>query len=164
MKKLTLLLVTVVIAAVTFAQTKTKVKKVSTNLSLGITGAKVSGDISDTHSNGIGSIAQVIFSPDSSNFSYTITSGIITFNAKEGAENFNQIPLLVGFRYHYDVCYSGFGAGLSFFDKGRENQFTYSLLMGLKLSKALNIDGRYMLASKEHKNIASFNVTLAFVL
>jgi hypothetical protein len=164
MKKVILLLVTVAIAAVTFGQTKTKAKKLATNVSLGITGARVSGDISDTHAYGMGSIAQIIFSPDSSNFSYTITSGIITFNPKEGAESFNQVPLLVGLRYHYDVCYSGIAAGLSFFDKGRNNQFTYSLLMGLKLSKAINIDGRYLLASKEHKNIATFNVTLAFVL
>jgi hypothetical protein len=164
MKKLTLLLVTVVIAAVTFGQTKTKAKKVATNISLGVTGGRVSGDISDTHSYVLGGITQIIFSPDSSNFSYTITTGGLTFNAKEGAENFSQIPLLVGFRYHYDVCYSGFAAGLSFFDKGRKDQFTYSLLMGLKLTKGINIDGRYLLASKEHKNISTFNVTLAFVL
>ena len=165
MRKLYLLLATVVISAVALGQTTAKKeKKVKTNVSIGMTAARVSGDISDTHSAGFGGIGQIMFKQKNSDVSYVITTGVLTFRGKDSVADFTQMPILVGFRYHYDVCYSGLSMGTSIFDQNRGTQFTYSLLMGFNLSKAVTIDGRYLLASKEHKNIASFNITLSFCL
>ena len=167
MRKLYLLLATVVISAVALSQTAPtlkKEKKVTTNVSIGMTAAKVSGDISDTHSAGYGGIAQIIFKPIKGDVSYVITSGVLTFKGKDSVADFTQVPILVGLRYHYDVCYSGISMGVSSFDQNRGTQFMYSLLMGLNISKAVALDGRYFLASKQHKNISSFNITLAFCL
>ena len=165
MRKLYLLLATVVISAVALGQTTAKKeKKVNTNVSIGMTAARVSGDISDTHSAGFGGIGQIMFKQKNSDVSYVITTGVLTFRGKDSVADFTQMPILVGFRYHYDVCYSGLSMGTSIFDQNRGTQFTYSLLMGFNLSKAVTIDGRYLLASKEHKNIASFNITLSFCL
>ena len=165
MRKLYLLLATVVISAVALGQTTAKKeKKVKTNVSIGMTAARASGDISDTHSAGFGGIGQIMFKQKNSDVSYVITTGVLTFRGKDSVADFTQMPILVGFRYHYDVCYSGLSMGTSIFDQNRGTQFTYSLLMGFNLSKAVTIDGRYLLASKEHKNIASFNITLSFCL
>ena len=166
MRKLYLLLATVVISAVALGQTTApkKEKKVKTNVSIGMTAARASGDISDTHSAGIGGIGQIMIKPTKSDVSYVVTTGVLTFRGKDGVADFTQMPILVGFRYHYDICYSGLSMGTSIFDQNRGTQFTYSLLMGFNLSKAVALDGRYLLASKEHKNIASFNITLSFCL
>ena len=161
-KKALLLLVTIAIAVVTLAQTETKTKT-KTNVSIGPTFGKVSGNISDTHSGTYGFIGQVILTP-AGDFSYTITTGCLTYNGKDGVENLTQLPLLVGFRYHFDICYAGISSGIAFFDNNYGNQFTYNLVTGFKLSKMISLDGRYLLSGKEHKNISSFNVTLAFCL
>lgn len=168
MKKLILAMVIISIPiAVVQAQSVTK----KTIFSIGVeAGLPVgSAGINDLFSFAIGGSLQCEYfaSPD---FGLTLTAGYLDYLPKNGVNSIGFIPVLAGFKYHFNPkVYGSAQLGISFSTVkdgptviGTGDFFSYAPGIGFQVSRNVDLLARYEAASKGGVTYGNIGVRLAY--
>ena len=168
MKKIFLFtVITTLISSGSFAQQDNKFK-FSVGAELGL----ATGNLSETHSFGIGATGQIEF-PIQEKFKGTATGGIIFYNGKSignGVKNtgLTVIPIRIGGKYYLtSSVYGALQIGVGFLNKDLGTAFAYSPQIGYeflsKNNKPVDIAFKYDAYAK-NGTLGSLGIRLALVL
>lgn len=163
MKKLILAIAVIAISTVTVqAQSVTKKTVLSVGAEAGFPVG--SAGLGDVYSFAIGGSLQVeyLVSPD---FGLTLKAGYLDYLAKGGGPGaIGFIPVLAGFKYHFNPKVYGSGQfGISFPTlSGGGSSFTYAPGVGFQVSQHVDLLARYEAASKSGFTYGNIGVRLAY--
>jgi hypothetical protein len=163
-----LIIVSICITSIAFAQKKDNVK-----FSVGAELAFASGNLSNTHSFGLGGTALVEI-PIQEKLNAVAYGGILFYNGKSAGVGLKNkgltiIPIRVGVKYFLTgSVYTSFQAGLGFLGSyGTGTAFSYSPQIGYEFQtnsgKAIDLTFKYDGYSK-NGSIGSFGFRLAYIL
>lgn len=159
MKKM-LLLVALFAATMSYGQ-----KKATVSYNAGVQVNVPMSALANDFNYGIGGLVSANCKPGSK-FTYSLTTGGITYKAKAGGVNLAQIPVLVGVSCDIHKALAlGLEAGMSFFNQSVGSRATVGVSLSHNINDKFNLTSRYTSTLKNSTDvdpISNVSLTLSY--
>jgi hypothetical protein len=165
MKKMFVSAAALMIAAASFAQSKSE--KPANDISIGVDGGLPLGDFKQSHKFGVGGTVKFAHNFDE-NIALTLTSGYLSFPGKDlgfGLKFPAQgiIPIKAGARYTFPGgVYAEPQLGVSILNNDGGSAFTYAGNLGYTMTPGIDVSARYEGMSKNGSSIGFIGFRLAY--